>query len=82
LGGATVTLSIADKGFSRTVQTNDSGAYNFAAVPPDTYSIEVEKSGFKKSIQTNVIAPVGKPVEVNVNLNNHSGLCGDFQWWL
>jgi len=68
LGGATVTLSNAEKGFSRTVQTNDSGTYNFAAVPPDTYSVEVEKSGFKKSVQTNVIAPVGKPVEVNVKL--------------
>ena len=68
LGGATVTLSNADTGFTRTVQSNDNGVYSFPAVPPDTYSIEVEKTGFKKSVQTNVIAPVGKPVESNVRL--------------
>lgn len=68
VAGATVTLRNVEKGFSRNVITNDSGAYNFASILPDTYSIEVEKSGFKKYVQNNVQAAIDSPITVNIAL--------------
>ena len=68
VAGATVTLTNPAKGFTRSVITNDSGIYNFAAILPDTYTIEVEKSGFKKVVQTNVVAAIDTPIEVNFTL--------------
>src|SRR5688500_12523758 len=68
VAGATVTLNSPEKGFTRTTQTSDSGAYSFPGVPPGTYNVEVEKSGFKKSVQSNVQAPIASTVEINVAL--------------
>lgn len=68
VAGASVTLSNPEKGFKRTVVTNDSGNYSFASILPDTYTVEVEKSGFKKSVQTNIKALIDSPIEVNISL--------------
>ena len=50
--GATVRLTNPEKGFNRSVVTNDSGRYNFASISPDTYRLEVEAPGFKKLLNT------------------------------
>lgn len=68
IAGATVTLKNVEKGFSRSIVTNDDGAYNFASILPDTYIVEVEKQGFKKYVQNNIIAAIDTPIEVNVAL--------------
>jgi len=46
--GATVTL--VDKETNRTLSatSDDAGIYNFTALPPSTYTLTVERSGFKK----------------------------------
>ncbi|MEJ7701077.1 MAG: carboxypeptidase-like regulatory domain-containing protein [Pyrinomonadaceae bacterium] len=46
--GATVTLTNPEKNFTRTQTTNENGSYSFSAVPPDTYIIEVNATGFKR----------------------------------
>ncbi len=56
--GATVRLSNPATGFSRSVITDNSGRYNFASIPPATYRVEVEASGFKKLLNTNVVGSV------------------------
>src|SRR5215212_6255635 len=66
--GASVTLSDAAKNFTRTQTTNEEGGYTFAAVPPGTYRVEVESSGFKKSSVADVRALVDTPVDVDVEL--------------
>jgi hypothetical protein len=66
--GASVNLINEQKGFRRTVVTSDSGAFNFQSILPDTYRIEVEASGFKKQVQTNITALVDKTTEVTVEL--------------
>src|SRR5215217_3653431 len=66
--GASVTLADASKNFTRTQTTNEEGGYTFAAVPPGTYSVEVESSGFKKSTVAAVQALVDTPVDVDVEL--------------
>jgi hypothetical protein len=68
LTGATVTLTNTDKNFSRTLTTNDSGGYLFTAVPPGTYRLEVESSGFKKASITEVVAQVDTPANFDVQL--------------
>src|SRR5678810_69561 len=57
--GAMVTLTNEATGVSFTAETSDSGAYAFDLVQVGTYSVTVEKQGFKKFIsKTN-------PVNVN-----------------
>lgn len=68
LTGATVTLTNPAKNFTRTQTTNEDGTYTFAAIPPDTYTLEVSATGFKKTILNSVQALVAKPTETNVQL--------------
>lgn len=44
----------------RTVTTNDSGDYTVQNLPPSTYTIRVEKTGFKTASLTNIPLEVGK----------------------
>jgi trimeric autotransporter adhesin len=45
--GVTVTLINEANGATRDAVSNDRGAYDFAAVPPGTYTIKTELTGFK-----------------------------------
>src|ERR1044071_4241718 len=68
VAGATVTLTNVERNFTRTQTSNDAGEYAFAAIPPGTYRIEAEASGFKKASVTEVRALVETPTEINVQL--------------
>ncbi len=68
VAGATVTLSNASTGFTRTVQSSNNGIYNFPGIPPGTYTITVERTGFKKSVQTDVQAPIASTTNINFTL--------------
>src|SRR6185312_2563444 len=45
--GVAVTLTNEATNIARDVVTNDVGQYNFPAVPPGTYTVKVQISGFK-----------------------------------
>ncbi|HEX8557970.1 MAG TPA: TonB-dependent receptor [Pyrinomonadaceae bacterium] len=66
--GAAVTLTDAERNFTRTQTTNDEGGYTFAAVPPGAYRVDVEARGFKKVTVAAVRALVDTPVDVDVQL--------------
>ena len=68
VSNATVSLTGAEQGLNRTMQTNENGEYEFLALPPGTYSITVEKEGFRKHDQRNVQLLVNTPGTVNVTL--------------
>ncbi len=68
VSGATVTLTNTETNTARTQQTSESGIYVFELVTPGPYRVDVEATGFKKKIITNVQAMVAKPTEVNVQL--------------
>src|SRR3984885_6382463 len=53
--GATVTATENDTGVSHTTTTNSSGFYRISELPPGTYTVTVEATGFKKSSDTGVI---------------------------
>mgnify|MGYP003336009289 CR=1 FL=1 len=68
VAGASVTLSDAARGFSRSVTTAASGTFTFPAVAPGLYKIEVQANNFKKYVQSNVKVVVDTPLTVSVGL--------------
>ena len=62
--GATVTVASPDKGVEQAGQSNAQGAFVFPLLPPGTYTVSVELSGFKKTAKSNVILPVASRVNV------------------
>ena len=68
VAGVTLTLTNVERNFTRTQTTNEEGSYAFTAIPPGTYRVEAEASGFKKASVGNVSALVDTPVEINVKL--------------
>jgi len=68
VAGANVTLTNQEKNFTRTQTTNDDGLYVFTSVPPGTYRLEVEASGFKKAAVSGVHAQIDTPGNLDVQL--------------
>jgi hypothetical protein len=62
---ATVTIAETTKQISRTVQTSADGNYDFPGIPPGNYTLTVEKTGFKKSVQTNIQAQIANTTTIS-----------------
>jgi hypothetical protein len=71
--GATVVLSSAATGSSRTAKTDAQGAYQFLEMPPANYVLTVEAPGFAKAKRENVLLQVSSPATVNVTLTVKGG---------
>src|SRR5580658_1711697 len=65
---AKVTLTEVNTQINRTAQTNESGNYNFADVPPGNYSVTVEISGFKKETRRDISLLVNSSQRVDIQL--------------
>jgi hypothetical protein len=68
IGGAKVTLLDPAKGFQQETTTSSSGEFEFLALPPATYSLVVEKDGFRRYEQTSVQLLVNVPTSLNLTL--------------
>src|SRR5215475_12209040 len=55
LAGAKVTVSDPSKGFQLETKTNSEGTFSFTTVPPGTYTVTVEATGFKKTVKSGII---------------------------
>lgn len=66
--GATVTLINPGTNSTLIATTSDNGVYAFDLIPPGTYTITVEKQGFKKIVSTNNVALINQPSTVNLAL--------------
>jgi hypothetical protein len=66
LPGVTVTLTGSDR--TVTFVTTDDGRYRFLNVPPGTYRITAELSGFATVIRDNVLVVVGGNVDLPVTM--------------
>src|SRR5437660_6222582 len=54
VSGVTVTLTNLGTNQKQVATTDENGIYNFNALPPSTYSLTIEKTGFKKKVLENV----------------------------
>lgn len=68
VSGATVTLTNLGTNEIQAATTNDSGVYNFNALPPARFSLTVEKDGFKKKLLENLTIIPDQANAVNVQL--------------
>ncbi len=68
VAGATVTLANEGTGVSLTAQTSDSGTYTFDLIQVGTYSVTIEKQGFKKFVSSHNLANVNEPLTVSATL--------------
>jgi len=66
--GVEVTVTNAATGVSRTVITNDLGIYSVTQLPPGTYNVKAELSGFKPKVANDVALPVEVTVTLNLTL--------------
>jgi len=73
LNGAGVTISNAATGFSRTVKSDDQGVYQFLEVPPSTYVVTVNASGFAVVKRENIVLQVSSPATLNFTLQVQGG---------
>lgn len=63
-----VTLSNPERALERSSTTGPEGAYEFLQLPPGTYQVTVEMTGFKKSELKNIQLLVNSPKTLNVTL--------------
>src|SRR3982074_433806 len=68
VGAARVLLDNAGQALHREAQTTTTGEYEFVALPPGTYALIVEKSGFRKFEQKSLQLLVNLPATANVTL--------------
>src|SRR5579871_4922791 len=66
--GATVTLTNTEQAVQRAVTSSDTGAYEFVSLPPGTYAMRVEATGFRPYEQKNVQLLVNNPTTLNVTM--------------
>ena len=68
VSGATVTARNAATNVSKTVTTNDEGAYLIVNLPPGDYEVAVEAANFKKVVLPAVTVTVGQRADLDVAL--------------
>src|SRR3954467_15675702 len=66
--GATVTVKNTGLGVERTTQTNSTGSYEVPALPPGTYSVQVQMTGFETQVAKNLVLQVSQNSVQNFGL--------------
>ena len=56
-------------GFNRATESNTSGVYSFASVPPGTYDLSVAAEGFESQDRTGVTLNAASSVQMDFVLN-------------
>jgi hypothetical protein len=67
--GANVALTNAAQALQRQTRTNGAGSYDFLSLPPGTYLLTVEVTGFRKYEQKNIQLLVDSPATADVTLD-------------
>src|SRR6476469_560888 len=68
VAGAKITVKNTAMGIERTTQTNSTGAYEVPALPPGTYSVQVEMTGFETQLAKNLVLQVSQNSVQNFGL--------------
>jgi hypothetical protein len=65
---ATVTVEDSEKGIRRTSVTETDGEYRVTGLPPASYTVTIETSGFQTEIRKSVVLNVGQTVILDFHL--------------
>jgi hypothetical protein len=68
IAGATVTVLDVQRGTTRTLTTEDTGAYNAPNLLPGAYKVRADFKGFKIIERQNIVLEVGQEVRVDLAL--------------
>jgi Carboxypeptidase regulatory-like domain/TonB dependent receptor len=68
VAGAKVQLKDQQKGFTFSTTSDSSGRYLFSAIPPGTYTVSAEATGFEKAVSLNVKVNVTENATANLRL--------------
>ncbi|HEX9233093.1 MAG TPA: carboxypeptidase regulatory-like domain-containing protein [Candidatus Acidoferrum sp.] len=68
IAGAAVAVKNVNTGLSRTVTTSDDGTYSVPELPIGTYTVTVEKAGFKQGVVTGIQVEVSSERRADVAL--------------
>ena len=68
VAGARVTLQNASQGYEREATTSSYGEFEFLGIPPGTYTILIEKEGFKKYQRPDLELLVSVPSSITATL--------------
>jgi hypothetical protein len=74
LPDASVTVTNPTTGFTRNTKTGAEGVYQFLQLPPATYVLTVNVTGFSDFKQTNIELLVGTPGTINVTMQVTGGV--------
>src|SRR6202163_4751459 len=66
--GSTVTISDVQRGTSRTLTADETGAYNAPNLLPGTYTVRADFKGFKSTERRNIELEVGQEIRVDLSL--------------
>ena len=69
IAGAKVKVSNPDKGFTRSLTSNDAGEYMAAKVPTGNYLITAEAMNFQKLLRSGISLAVGQTLRVDLQLS-------------
>ncbi len=68
VSGATVTVIDTERGVTRTLTTDDAGAYNAPNLTPGNYTVRVEAKGFKRVERQGVGLEIGHEVRIDLTV--------------
>jgi len=66
--GASVTIVGQETGATRKTSTSEAGVFFFNSVPVGTYTVTIEKGGFKKYVSTGVAVHVNDKIDLPIKL--------------
>jgi hypothetical protein len=68
VSGATVTILDVDRGTTRALVSDETGAFNAPNLLPGNYKVRAEFKGFKTTERQNVVLEVGQEIRVDLSL--------------
>jgi hypothetical protein len=68
VAGATITILDVDRGTSRPLTTDESGAFNAPNLLPGNYKVRAEFKGFKTTERQNIVLEVGQELRMDLTL--------------
>ena len=66
VSGATVSVIDTERGITRTLTTDDAGAYNAPNLTAGNYTVRVEAKGFKRLERQSVVVEIGREVRIDL----------------